>query len=66
MHLHPVLPGKAPEPMRCFRCNVSGREDPTVYQAITISGHRWPPLCAYCASKVERMTSLSRRGDCAS
>ncbi len=52
--------------MRCFRCNVSGREDPTVYRALTISGHRWPPLCAYCASKVERMTSLSRRGDCAS
>lgn len=67
MTLHPALPTKAPDvlgPMRCFRCGVTAQEDPTVYQAITISGQRWPALCSYCASKIERMTSLSRRGDC--
>jgi len=47
--LHPALPTKAHDvlgPMRCFRCGVTAQEDATVYQRITISGDKQPPLCS--------------------
>ena len=67
MTLHPALPTKAPDvlgPMRCFRCQVPASQDQTVYQRITISGDKHPPLCGYCAHKMDRLARLARRGDC--
>ena len=68
MTLHPAVPTRAPDlmgPMRCLRCGVTGQEDPTVYARITITGERQAPLCVHCASKLDRMSRLARRGECA-
>ena len=52
-------------PLVCWKCKVTGHEDPTVYQRVTITGTRLPPTCGHCAHKVDRMARLSRRGECA-
>lgn len=65
MTLHPVF--TRPDvvgPLRCLRCGVFGHEDPTVYQRITITGEKQPPLCGHCSHKLDRVARMSRRGDC--
>ena len=51
--------------LTCFRCQVTSEQDPTVYQRIALDGTRQPPLCTTCAVKLDRMSRLSRRGECA-
>ena len=65
MTLTPIV-NRGPErrPLVCFKCGVTGKADPTVYARITITGEHQPPLCSWCATKLDRAARMSRRGDC--